>query len=120
VPVTYVYGAGRVYGHTNDGLKIRIMREKPLVCFQVDDIQDMDKWRSVIAWGRFEELHGEAAAKALDLLISRLAPSVASSTSLPEKGDVMEEVSKRIRLRPSKGVVYSIALSEKTGRFERP
>src|SRR4051812_3335629 len=56
VPVTYVYKGGYVYGHTNEGEKIDIMRGNPHVCFEVDDIQDMVRWRSVIARGTYEEL----------------------------------------------------------------
>jgi nitroimidazol reductase NimA-like FMN-containing flavoprotein (pyridoxamine 5'-phosphate oxidase superfamily) len=119
VPITYVYRDGYVYGHTNEGEKISIMRENPLVCFEVDQIQDMLRWRSVIAKGEFEELTGAAAAAALDLLCTRLADYVRGEKSFPKEGDEHEEVLKRIRMKPAKGVVYRIRLTEKAGRYER-
>ena len=56
VPINYVYDGGSVYGHTGEGMKVRIMRAHPNVCFQVDQIEDIGSWRSVIAWGNYEEL----------------------------------------------------------------
>ena len=68
VPITYVYhGQAGIYFHSLDGLKIQMMRANPSVCFEVDVVYDLANWQSVIAWGRFEELTGEAAAKGLSL-----------------------------------------------------
>ena len=118
VPVTYIYDDGYVYGHTNRGRKMDSVRSHPNVCFQVDDIQDMKHWRSVIGWGRFEELEGEAAAKALDLLFTRL-PKTRSESSVPAEA-ASDDIAQQIKLRPTKGVVYRVHLDRKSGRFERP
>ena len=56
VPITYVFDGEAVYGHSAEGLKIRMMRTNPNVCFQVDQRENLANWRSVIAWGVFEEL----------------------------------------------------------------
>lgn len=75
VPISYVYdGANAIYFHSLDGLKIQMMRENPRVCFEVDTVEDPANWQSVIAWGTFEQLTGEAAAKGLELLLTRLLP----------------------------------------------
>ncbi len=117
VPVTFAYQAGIIYGQATEGLKIRMMRKNPRVCFEVDRIRDLAHWESVIAWGMFEELRGRPAVEAMDLLIDRLASLVTSRTgpSVERKGD-----------RPPDGdadgrklVTYRIVLTEKTGRFER-
>lgn len=112
VPTTYVFDGDSVYLHSAVGLKIRMMRANPDVCFQVDDIDDMANWRSVIAWGRYEELKGELAIAAMNLLISRLSPLTASETTGPAG---------RIAGRVGNGeeVSYRIRLAERTGRFER-
>src|SRR5688572_33385027 len=57
VPVSYAYDEGYIYVRSFEGLKITIMRENPAVCFQVDVINNMSNWQSVIAWGLFEELN---------------------------------------------------------------
>jgi uncharacterized protein len=36
VPITYVFDGDAVYGHSAEGLKIRMMRANPNVCFEVD------------------------------------------------------------------------------------
>src|SRR5262249_38241863 len=61
VPVHLVYHvpAGRgpcLYGVTTAGMKIEWMRANPLVCVEVDEVSAYDKWVSVIATGRYEEL----------------------------------------------------------------
>jgi nitroimidazol reductase NimA-like FMN-containing flavoprotein (pyridoxamine 5'-phosphate oxidase superfamily) len=58
VPITYVFDGDAVYGHSAEGLKIRMMRANPHVCFEVDQRENLANWRSVIAWGVYEELHG--------------------------------------------------------------
>lgn len=117
VPVTYVYRDGSVYGHAAEGMKIRMMRKNPRVCFEVDHIRDLANWQSVIAWGVFEELQGEAAVAAMDLLIDRLLPLVTSETgpSPHRPGEQTPETGPDGR----KLVTYRIVLTEKTGRFER-
>ncbi len=112
VPTTYVFDGDSVYCHSAMGLKIRMMRASPEVCFQVDEIDDMASWRSVIAWGRYEELKGDLAIAAMNLLVSRLSPLTASETAGPAG---------RAAGRAGNGeeISYRINLAERTGRFER-
>ena len=118
VPITYVYEAGSVYGHSSEGMKIRMMRENPEVCFEVDRIEDAATWQSVIAWGRFEELRGEEAIRAMDQWIQRFAGRVVSETSHPSY--VLRIAADRSSRSDDGGVIlFRIALTEKTGRFER-
>ena len=44
------------YGFTIPGQKLDWMRANPLVCVEVDEVEAYDRWVSVIAFGRFEEL----------------------------------------------------------------
>ncbi|HME82238.1 MAG TPA: pyridoxamine 5'-phosphate oxidase family protein [Candidatus Eremiobacteraceae bacterium] len=117
VPVTYVYENGAVYGQSAEGLKLRMMRANPHVCFEVDRMDDLASWRSVIAWGRFEELRGAHADHGLALLMARLLPVVVTNeTSHPAKSLTHQYRAKEEGLA---AVVYRIVLTEKTGRFER-
>src|SRR5436190_2124456 len=59
VPVQYVFDGKCVYAHSVEGMKIHIMRKHPDVCFEVDDIKNLNNWKSVIAWGRYDELTSE-------------------------------------------------------------
>jgi hypothetical protein len=118
VPVTYTYDGSAIYGHTGEGMKVRMMRQNPDVCFEVDHMENMANWQSVIAWGRFEELRGTAAAHAMGLLMDRLLPLVSSETAAPTHGMESSEVH-RADVAGRHAVVYRIVIREKTGRFER-
>ncbi|MDP4261487.1 MAG: pyridoxamine 5'-phosphate oxidase family protein [Bacteroidota bacterium] len=116
VPVSYAYDGDYIYGHTEEGLKINIMRQNPKICFQTDSMEDMANWKSVIAWGEFEELTDpEERKKALEKLIARNLPLVSSETVhlSPQWPFVPQDISS------IKGIVYRVKLKDKTGRFEK-
>jgi uncharacterized protein len=117
VPITFVYEDGAIIGHSANGLKMQMMRENPHVCFEVDAMEDLGNWRSVIAWGRFEELQGAEADHAMASLLTRLLPLAATSeTSHPPKDLTRQH---RAQLGELPAVVYRISFTEMTGRFER-
>ena len=72
VPINYFFEDGSVYSHSLPGRKIDILRAHPRACLQVDDIENDFNWRSAIAYGDFEEIHGPAERNAiLRKLLSR-------------------------------------------------
>ena len=116
VPTSYGWDGKDIYVHTQEGLKVEGMRKNPDVCFEVDDLADMGNWKSVIAWGKFEELQeGEERNKGLKVLMERHLPIVSSATThlnpnWPFYSAMNEEIG---------GIVFRISLSRCTGRFER-
>jgi nitroimidazol reductase NimA-like FMN-containing flavoprotein (pyridoxamine 5'-phosphate oxidase superfamily) len=56
VPINYLFSDGSIYSHSLPGLKIEALRAQPRACLQVGEIQDDFAWRSVIAFGNFEEV----------------------------------------------------------------
>jgi nitroimidazol reductase NimA-like FMN-containing flavoprotein (pyridoxamine 5'-phosphate oxidase superfamily) len=60
VPINYWFDDGSIYVHALPGHKIEIMRANPRVCLQTDEIKDAYNWRSVIAFGWFEEINDPA------------------------------------------------------------
>lgn len=115
VPITYVYDGHNVYGHSAEGQKVRMMRSNPNVCFEVDHMNNMANWQSVVAQGTYDELTDGVATAALQLLISRLQPLIASETSAPahELDQHAADAAGR------RAVVYRIQLAERSGRFEK-
>ncbi len=113
VPVSYVFDGTSIYGLSAEGMKFRMMRENPHVCFEVEQVERWYNWRSVIAWGTFEELHGPEAERGHQLLRSRLTPLVE-----------FESRTSRGAHPPAPGVdaaqfvVYRIRLESRTGRYE--
>jgi nitroimidazol reductase NimA-like FMN-containing flavoprotein (pyridoxamine 5'-phosphate oxidase superfamily) len=115
-PVTYAFDGKYIYGQTNEGLKLNIMRENPQVCFEVDVMMDMGNWQSVILWGLFEELQDQEAETGRAFLYnSVLDLMTAASVHLHEHGSNNgTDESNRI-----KQVAFRILVTEKMGRFER-
>jgi len=116
VPVTYLYDDGCLLGHTIIGMKTRMLKKNPKCCFEVDSMQNMANWQSVIAWGTFEELEGDEAKSAMQKLISRLMPLMTSQSSEPTHGLDPAHQMETLHL---KAIVYKIKIEEKTGRFEK-
>jgi len=87
VPVTYVYDGIHIYAHSAKGMKIDMMRKNPEVCFEVDTMQNIANWRSVIAWGKFEEIIiKEERQQAMQKLIDRMMRLMTSETAQPTHG----------------------------------
>jgi len=59
VPVNYLYDGEAIYIHSLPGRKIAALRRNPQACLQVDEIDAERDWRSVIAFGRYEEIADE-------------------------------------------------------------
>ena len=99
VPLAYGYDGEAVYALGPLGRKIRIMRQQPLVSFEVDEAEAEDRWRSVVAEGRYEELTSDEERRhALEVIFgSNPIPELAEGT-----------------------IVYRLVLTQKSGRFELP
>ncbi|MGF7080260.1 pyridoxamine 5'-phosphate oxidase family protein [Mucilaginibacter sp. UYCu711] len=116
VPVNYVYDGTDIYCHSVKGMKIEMMRENPLVCFEVDNIKEITNWESVIAWGKFEEItEMEEKQKVLQKLTDRITPYIMDDSITREHGFVDKEgdIGTTVEL-----IIYKIVVSKKTGRFE--
>jgi uncharacterized protein len=115
VPVFYAYDGKYIYGHSSEGMKIRMLRAKPKICFEVDHVESLVSWQSVIAWGQFEELAGEQAEQAEQLLIERVKPLLADTIGQPPHAQ-SEPSSPSDNPAAGRSIVYRIALTERTGR----
>ncbi len=107
IPISYAYDGEHVYGCSWDGLKLRTMRAQPSVCVEVEEHLKNGDIRSVVAWGKFEEIEGDLALAALDLFALRFG----------------DEIFRRVATQvsePAKVVVYRVRLTKRTGRTDRP
>jgi hypothetical protein len=103
VPINFVFDGECVYGYSVPGRKISIMREQPLVSFEIDEICGPANWRSVIAEGVYEELCDEEGREVAKRYLANgfgdlVARSLDASSSI---------------------VLFRIRLTEVSGRFER-
>lgn len=117
VPITYAFDGECIYAHSKEGMKIKMMRKNPKVCFEVDVMDNMANWRSVILWGEYEELKGRASQeKGMKILTDRLMPLIASETLRPDEHHSMRP---QMVEKEQKAIVYRIKIKERTGRYEK-
>lgn len=99
VPLAYGYDGEAAYAVGPAGQKIRIMREQPLISFEVDTAEAEDRWQSAVAEGVYEELTspGDREAGLQVIFGDRERPHI-----------------------PDEHIVYRLRFTAKTGRFEVP
>lgn len=102
-PINYVFDGQFVYCCSSYGRKIMTMREQPLVCFEVEEIDDHLNWRTVIAEGVYEEI--------TDCELRKRAIRMLSNGS--------ELVSRALGSSFAPSVIFRIRLTDISGRFER-
>ena len=117
VPVNYVYDGSFIYCHSAMGKKIEMMRKNPEVGFEVEEIINVFRWKSVIVWGRFEEITDiEEKQQAMQGIIHRIMPLSNKPNDHPSHGIAEKEsdIGTQIEL-----IIYRIRVEKKTGRFEQ-
>lgn len=103
VPVIDAYGGDSRYVASAGGQKIRMMRQNPGVCFEVDECE-AGSWRSAIVQGVYEEFRGAGAEHAIELLAARCGRAGGS---------------RRHGSHGSSTVCFRIRIREATGRTAR-
>jgi nitroimidazol reductase NimA-like FMN-containing flavoprotein (pyridoxamine 5'-phosphate oxidase superfamily) len=104
VPLIYAYEDGTLVAVTTEGRKTAMLRENGRVCVEIDeyDADGKGSWRSVIGYGTYEELSGDAIEAALALLRDRFARTAGRSAEARRLGPGV--------------VVLRICLDELSGR----
>ncbi len=115
-PITYYHDAEEkcILSYSSPGYKIEAMERHGSVAFQVDDIQSIQQWRSVLVHGNFEELEGSTAKKYLH----RFAEGV-QRTILKKEGETpkfIQDFSSRLQEREIP-IVYRINITDIMGKF---
>jgi uncharacterized protein len=114
-PVTYVFDGKYIYGQTNTGIKLNVMRQNPSVCFEVDAMTSISNWESVIIWGVFEELFDKDAVEARKFLGNNIPDLLTANSVHPHEHGFTQLVDDSNRI---KEFMYRIKIVEKEGRYE--
>jgi hypothetical protein len=56
VPIYFVYHQPYLYSFTMPGQKVEWMRSNPRVCVELDEVEDRERWTSIVIFGQYEEL----------------------------------------------------------------
>lgn len=114
IPVNYLYD-GDILGHSHAGKKIRNMRKHPDVCFEVDQINSVRNWKSVIAWGTYHEISDKAEKWQVmqEFLKKKLYVKTWGKSPVPEISGT------RLHPRSTASIIlYKIVIRKITGRYE--
>lgn len=114
VPMCYAYDGTNIYGRTYEGLKLNSLRKNPDICFQVEEIETMTNWKTVVCMGTFNVLADEAAQKAAILVLQQRISAMIESEAL------RQSLYWPFSLKEGngfKGVLFCISIASKTGRF---
>lgn len=117
-PITYFFDVKNniVIGYSNEGHKLKAMRQNEAVSLSVTEIDSVNNWDSVLAHGTFKEITGSGAKAQLhkfsigvkDLIINkehRKLDFINEFSSKIDKGDVP--------------VVFHVKIEEITGKRRR-
>jgi nitroimidazol reductase NimA-like FMN-containing flavoprotein (pyridoxamine 5'-phosphate oxidase superfamily) len=79
-PIHYVYERGWLYGRTSEGDKLMALSHNQWVAFEVDEVEDVFDWKSIVIHGSFWVLHPRGSPHAEELwvkaaeLVTRVVP----------------------------------------------
>ena len=99
VPINYLLEDGSIYSHSLPGKKIEALRADPHACLQVDNIEDDSHWRSVIAYGNFQEItQPDDRRLVLVKLINRFPTLTPVESAMAQDASAPDSVVFRIRI----------------------
>jgi nitroimidazol reductase NimA-like FMN-containing flavoprotein (pyridoxamine 5'-phosphate oxidase superfamily) len=105
VPINYVFADGSIYSHSLQGRKIDLLRAHPRACLQVDEIENELKWRSVIAYGNFEEIRVPSDRRSiLSKLLARFPLLTPVESLMAQDASAPDSIVFRIRIDRISGV----------------
>ena len=115
-PITYYYYPEEhcLLSYSSEGHKIDAMRKANAVALQVDEIHNIQDWRSVLVHGKFEELQGITAK----FYLHKFAQGVQETIGRKEGSGPKFISDFSTRLTQSKlPIVYRIVISDIAGKF---
>lgn len=105
VPINYYFENGCVYSHSLRGLKILALKENPKACLQVDVVESDIRWRSVLAFGNYEEvINPGERSKILNKLLQRFAMLTPVESAVVDDAEPSSVIVFRIRIDRMSGV----------------
>jgi uncharacterized protein len=106
VPVHYVYSNGWIYGRTSPGGKLDSIKHNWWVAFEVDEVDTLFDWRSVVVHGGFFPVDPERATVERE----------AWTTALGLVRTLVPDAFKETDPTPGRSILFRIAVQELTGR----
>jgi len=106
VPINFIFDGKFIYVHSLPGLKINALRKNPRACIQIDEIKDEYHWRSVIAYGNYEEIEDEEQKERMLAEMFKRLPH-------------LTPVESRMSRMPVQSIVFRLLIDKVTGVCEK-
>ncbi len=105
VPINCHLEGDYLYSHSLYGLKISGLRENPRACVQVDEIESDLRWKSAMAFGKFEEVtKSSERADILTKLLRKFPMLTPVESAIAIDGSSQEVIVFKIRIERLTGV----------------
>jgi len=105
VPINCHLEGDDLYSHSLPGLKISGLRENPCACVQIDEIESDLRWKSAIAFGKYEEITKPVErADVLARLLRKFPMLTPVESAIAIDGSPPEVIVFRIRIERLTGV----------------
>lgn len=115
VPISFKYDGVYIYGQTNMGEKLKVIRKNPDVCFEVDRMLDMRNWQSVIVYGEFEELKNKDAEEGREVLLEKEFSLLTDTSVHAHEHEVTSILEDQGRV---KEILFRIKINKVSGRYQ--
>ncbi|HET8762641.1 MAG TPA: pyridoxamine 5'-phosphate oxidase family protein [Gemmatimonadales bacterium] len=100
VPLGYVYHGDWLACRTQEGSKVSVLRQSPYVAFEVDEVEGLFDWKSVVVQGSWYEEDRPTSGREETLAALR---AVAPSVLTPEDPTPFRDILFRIHIREITG-----------------
>ena len=105
VPINCHLEGDYLYSHSLPGLKISGLRENPCACVQVDEVESDLRWKSAIAFGKYDEItKPNERANVLSTLLRKFPMLTPVESAIVIDGSPPEVIVFRIRIERLTGV----------------
>ena len=118
VPITYVYRDGFLYGFSQEGHKLEIMRKNPTICIQVERMESGLEWESIICWGNFEEVTDPKNIQDIKLLFAEQHGHIVLEEGEPPVSPLINDLHTQRSDAIKKSVIYRMKPYRMTGKSE--
>ena len=116
IPISYYYDGSFIYCQSEEGKKITAMRKNANVCIQIDIVNSINNYQSVIVFGEFEELKNWEAEKARKEMFEKIYSLLTQSRTHPFEHQSNHALDDTLR---SKKMMFRIRIQEKFGRYQK-
>lgn len=112
-PINYKFENDSIYCHSLPGLKIEGLRKNPRACLQVDEIKSDFYWKSVLAFGKYEEVVDPTERDLIrKSLLTEFPMMTPVESAVAEDVNAPEIVIFRIRIDRITGVAEGVSADE--------